>query len=108
MKQLLLLLVAFGVIALTGLVGSRSDFGALINSVALPSIELAVEVMPLRHEPNSKYGDITITNLSKETITIKHVSINRSSQAACSFDAKEVSYQSPVLEPGVGMTVANF
>jgi|ERR1700681_1747983 hypothetical protein len=106
MKQLLLLLVAFGVIALTGLVGSRSDFGALINSVALPSIELAVEVMPLRNEPNSKYGNITITNLSKETVTIKHVSINRSSEAACSFDPKEVSYQSPVLAPGLAITVA--
>ena len=65
MKRLLLVVVALGVITLTGLTVSREEFSALIDSVASPSIELAVEVMPLRNEPNSKYGNITITNLSK-------------------------------------------
>jgi hypothetical protein len=78
MKRLLLLVVALGVIAIAGRTVSSEKFNALVDSLASPSIELAVEVMPLRNEPNSKYGNITITNLSKETVTIKHVSINRS------------------------------
>ena len=106
MKQILLLVVALGVIALSGLTASREQFNALVANLVPSSIELAVEVMPLRNEPNSKYGNITITNLSTETVTIKHVSINRSSEAACSFDAKEASYQSPVLAPGLAITVA--
>ena len=95
-----------GVIALAGLTVPREEFDALIDSLVPSSVDLAVEVNPLRNEPNSKYGNITITNLSKETVTIKHVSINRSSEAACSFDAKEASYQSPVLAPGLAITVA--
>jgi hypothetical protein len=106
MKRLLLLVVALGVIALTGLTVSRKEFSALVDSLVPSSIDLAVEVEPLRNEPNSKYGNITITNLSKETVTIKHVSINRSSEAACSFDPKEASYQSPILAPGLAITVA--
>ena len=70
------------------------------------SVDLAVEVKPLRNEPNSKYGNIKITNLSKEKVTIKHVSINRSSEASCSFDPKEASYQTPVLAAGISITVA--
>jgi hypothetical protein len=91
MKRLLLLVVALGLIALTGLTVSREKFNALVDSLVPSSVDLAVEVEPLRNEPNSKYGNITITNLSKETVTIKHVSINRSSEAACSFDPKELS-----------------
>ena len=107
MKRLLLLLVvALGVIALAGLTVPKEEFNALIGSLVLSSVDLAVEVNPLRNEPNSKYGNITITNLSKETVTIKHISINRSSEAACSFDPKEASYQSPVLAPGLAITVA--
>jgi hypothetical protein len=70
-------------------------------------VDLAVEVEPLRNEPNSKYGHITITNLAKETVTIKHVSINHSSQAACSFDANAANYlgETPVLAPGLRITV---
>jgi len=106
MKRLLLLVVALAAIAFTGLTVSREEFSALIDSLVPSSVDLAVEVKPLRNEPNSKYGNITITNLSTETVTIKHVSINRSSEAACSFDAKEASYQSPVLAPGLAITVA--
>ena len=107
MKRLLLLLVvALGVIALAGLTVPKEEFNALIDSLVPSSVDLAVEVNPLRNEPNSKYGNITITNLSKETVTIKHVSINRSSEAACSFDPKQASYQSPVLAPGLAITVA--
>ena len=78
MKRLLLLVVALGVIALTVPTVSREEFTALIDSLVPSSVDLAVEVKPLRNEPNSKYGRITITNLSKETVTIKHISINRS------------------------------
>jgi hypothetical protein len=106
MKRLLLLVVALGVIALTVPTASREEFNALMDSLVPSFVDLAVEVKPLRNEPNSKYGNITITNLSKETVTIKHVSINRSSEAACSFDAKEASYQSPVLVSGLAITVA--
>jgi hypothetical protein len=107
MKRLLLLLVvALGVIALAGLTVPKEEFNALIDSLVPSSVDLAVEVNPLRNEPNSKYGNITITNLSKETVTIKHISINRSSEAACSFDPKQASYQSPVLAPGLAITVA--
>jgi hypothetical protein len=106
MKRLLLLVVALGVIALAGLTVPREEFNALMDSLEPSSVDLAVEVKPLRNEPNSKYGNITITNLSNETVTIKHVSINRSSQAACSFDPKEASYQTPVLPPGLAITVA--
>jgi hypothetical protein len=106
MKRLLLLVVALGVIALAGLTVPKEEFNTLIDSLVPSSVDLAVEVKPLRNEPNSKYGNITITNLSTETVTIKHVSINRSSEAACSFDPKEASYQSPVLAPGLAITVA--
>ena len=106
MKRLILLVVAFGVIALTGLTVSRKEFDALIERLVPSSVDLAVEIKPLRGEPNSKYGRITITNLSKETVTIKHISINRSTQPACSFDPKDVGYETPVLEPGLGITVA--
>jgi hypothetical protein len=61
MKRLLLLVVALGVITLTGLTVSREDFSALLDSLVSSSIDLAVEVKPLRNEPNSKYGNITIT-----------------------------------------------
>jgi hypothetical protein len=107
MKRLLLLVVALGVIALTGLTVSREGFNALIDSLVPSSVDLAVEVEPLRNEPNSKYGHITITNLAKETVTIKHVSINHSSQAACSFDANAANYlgETPVLAPGLRITV---
>ena len=99
------LLAALGLIALVGLIAFKTGFISLDGLFSAP-FELAVEVKPLRGEPNSKYGRITITNLSKETVTIRHVSINRSTQAACSFDPKDAGYETPVLEPGRGMTVA--
>jgi hypothetical protein len=107
MKRILLLVVALVVIGLVGLTVSREGFNALIDSLVPSSMDLAVEVEPLRNEPNSKYGHITITNLAKETVTIKHVSINHSSQAACSFDANAANYlgETPVLAPGLRITV---
>jgi hypothetical protein len=69
------------------------------------SLELAIEVRPLPTTPNSKFGHITITNLSKEAVTIRRVSINRSTEASCSFDPKDAGYE-PVLIPGRGITVA--
>ena len=99
------LLAALGLIAIAGLIAFKTGLVSLDDFFSTP-YELAVEVKPLRSEPNSKYGHITITNLSKETVTITHVSINRSTQAACSFDPKDAGYETPVLEPGRGMTVA--
>lgn len=100
-----LLPAALGLIAFAGLIVFKTGLGSL-NDLFSPSFELAVEVKPLRGDPNGKYGRITITNLSKETVTITHVSINRSTEAACSFDPKDVGYEAPMLEPGQGMTVA--
>jgi hypothetical protein len=99
------LLAALVLIAFAGLIAFKSGFVSLDDFFSTP-FELAVEVKPLRGEPNSKYGRITITNLSKETVTITHVSINRNTQAGCSFDPKQAGYETPVLEPGRGMTVA--
>ena len=99
------LLAALGLIALAGLIVFKTGLVSLDELFSAP-FELAVEVKPLRGEPNSKYGRITITNLSKETVTITHVSINRSTQPACSFDPKDAGYETPALEPGRGMTVA--
>src|SRR5258705_6600481 len=105
MKRLLSLFT-LGVIAFGALVLSGGRFSSLMDAVMSSPTELAVEVKPLRNEPNSKYGNVTITNLSRETVTIKHVAINRSSEAACSLDPKEASYQTPVLTPGLSITVA--
>jgi hypothetical protein len=99
-------MLALGAIAFIAPVFSGGRFSSLSDAVMSSPIELAVEVKPPRNEPNSKYGNVTITSLSKETGTIKHVSINRSSQAACSFDPKEASYQTPVLTPGLSVIVA--
>lgn len=99
------LLAALGLIALVGLIASKTGFVSLDDLVS-PPFELAVEVKPLRGEPYSKYGRITITNLSKDTVTIRHVSINRSTQPACSFDPKDAGYETPVFQRGQGMTVA--
>jgi hypothetical protein len=98
-------LAALGLIAFAGLIAFTNGFVSL-DDLFSPPFELAVEVKPLRGEPNSKYGRITITNLSRDTVTITHVSINRSTQATCSFDPKDAGYETPVLEPGRGMTVA--
>ena len=99
------LIAALGLIAFAGLIAFKTSFVSL-DDLFSPPFELAVEVKPLRGEPNSKYGRITITNLSKETVTITHLSINRSTQPACSFDPKDAGYETSVLEPGLGITVA--
>lgn len=99
------LLASLGLIAFAGLIAFKTGLVSLGDLFSMP-FELAVEVKPLRGEPNSKYGRITMTNLSRETVTVKHVSINRSTQPACSFDPKDAGYETPVLEPGRGMTVA--
>jgi hypothetical protein len=96
---------ALVLIAFAGLIAFKTGFVSLDDFFSTP-FELAVEVKPLRGEPNSKYGRITITNLSKETVTIRHVSINRSTQPTSSFDPKDAGYETPVLKPGRGMTVA--
>jgi hypothetical protein len=99
MKRLLFM-VTVGVVGLVSLL--------LVIGLLPSSLELAVEVKPLRAEPNSKYGRITITNLSKEIVTVTHVSINRSTEATCSFDPKDAAYETPVLEPGRGITVSTI
>jgi hypothetical protein len=107
MKRKLLLVVALGVFALTGLTVSREEFNALLDSLVPSSVDLAVEVKPLRNEPNSKYGNITITNLSEETVTIKHVSINRSSDAACACASTlAVALQTETLPKQIGLPIS--
>ena len=96
-------LAVLGVIAFAGLIAFKTGLVSL-DDFFLPPFELAVEVKPLPSAPNSKFGLITITNLSKETVTIKHVAINRSTLPACSFDPKDAG--TSVLESGGGMTVA--
>jgi hypothetical protein len=107
MKRLLLI-ATLGMIVFIGLIVSKGGFRTLIDSVEVSSsLDLAVEVTPLRNDPNGKYGHIRITNLAKEAVTIKHVSINHSSQAACSFNANDANYlgETTVLVPGLGITV---
>lgn len=48
------LLAALGLIALVGLIAFKTGFVSL-DDLFSPPFELAVEVKPLRGEPNSKY-----------------------------------------------------
>ncbi|WP_424628845.1 hypothetical protein [Bradyrhizobium sp. SYSU BS000235] len=74
----------------------------LLTRMNLSGPELAVEVNKLAMQQGSRFGFITVTNLSQDAITLKHVTINRNQSAGCSFDPKQAVQlgSSNILEPG--------